>query len=419
MNGRLSSFSLTFMRQAGATYATRLAGVLIGLATAVAVSRALGPEGRGSFAAAMAIAALGVSISNLGVSTSNTYHAAKDPRLVGRLIGNSLIASAAFGSLTILAFGILKAGFGAFSELDNVLFLAALAWIPVGACFLLLTAIALGIRRITLLNLAELALRTLTLGLIAVALFAIGLRTAEGVFLTALSVQIGVTVFVLLALRKVESGRIGFSPKLLLSQIPFALKSYIALLGAFMLVRIDLLMVQEIAGNAETGYYSIAVSIADIIYILPAVISQIIFPHLSANPDPRKRLTMTGKLLGHVGWIMALVGGGMWLASPLAVRILFGEAFMPSVPMLRILILAVYAYGLNGILSNYLIAEGLPWPAVWVWVAAVALNVALNLVWIPEYGGVGAAYASLVSYVAVLAFQGAMLASRARKQNAS
>jgi O-antigen/teichoic acid export membrane protein len=51
-------------------------------------------------------------------------------------------------------------------------------------------------------------------------------------------------------------------------------------------------------------------------------------------------------------------------------------------------------------------AEGLPWPAVWVWGLAVLINVGLNLVWIPIYGGMGSAVASLVAYAVVLAMQG-------------
>ena len=274
MNWRLSSFSLTFMRQAGATYATRIAGVLIGLATAVAVSRVLGPEGRGAFAAAMAIAALGVSISNLGVSTSNTYHSSKDARLVAPLIGNSLIASLAFGAATILGFAILRVGFGAFDGIGDVLFLAALAWVPIGVCYLFLTAIVLGTRRITLLNVSELALRALTLLASVIVLFAIDLRTPEGVFLAALVVLAAVSTWLLAAVRPREPARIAFSPRLLFSHIPLALKSYIALLGAFVLVRIDLLMVQEMAGNAETGHYSVAVSIARITVPALAVCSE-------------------------------------------------------------------------------------------------------------------------------------------------
>jgi O-antigen/teichoic acid export membrane protein len=80
------------------------------------------------------------------------------------------------------------------------------------------------------------------------------------------------------------------------------------------------------------------------------------------------------------------------------VTLLFGTTFAPAVPMFRILIAATIVYGMNNILSNHLAAEGLPWPAVGIWLVALVINLGLNLYWIPGQGGQGAAYASLVAY---------------------
>ena len=417
MSGRLSEFAVTFLRQAGATYATRLAGILLGLATAVLVSRTLGPEGRGAFSAAMALAALGVAIANLGLSTSNTYYAAKDIELAPRLIGNSLAASLVLGAGMILILCFLKLSFGAFHELDWPLFVGTMIWVPIGLCYLLLTSILLGMRNFSLLNHAEFALRALTLAMIAATLSIGRVSSPEALFLAALLVQIGLSVFVLARMPTLLTSPIRVSVRSLVHQIPFATKSYLALACSFLLVRIDLLMVQGIAGNSETGHYSIAASISDIIYVLPAVISQVLFPHLTAVEDSERRFATTSRMLIHVGWILAAISAMAWVLAPFAVPILFGEAFLPAVPMTRVLVVAVYFYGLNSILSNYFMAEGLPWSAVWVWVAALAINIALNVFWIPRFGGVGAAYASLVAYGAVFALQAAMFTQRARKRH--
>jgi len=413
MTLRLSTFAATFARQAGATYATRLASVIIGLGTAVAVARALGPEGRGAFAAAMAISALGIQFANLGLSTSNIYYAARDKAHVPQLIGNSLAASGAFGLAIILIFIGVRWGFGAFDDLNGLLLVGALAWIPIGLCYLLLTSILLGVRQIYLLNVAELSLRAMTLVLIAIAIFIFNERSPESLFFVALAIQSIVTIAVLSKLWQTSRG-ILVSLSSLFSQTPYALKSYLALLFGFILLKIDLLMVQDISGNAEAGQYSIAVSISDIVFILPATLSQILFPHLAGDPDPRNRLRATLRMIWHAGWILAVLTAAIWVVAPFAIPILFGESFSPSVPMVQVLLVAVYFLGLNTFLSNYFMAEGLPWPAIWVWVVAVGINVALNVVWIPTFGGIGAAYASLVAYMLATVLQGALVFVRKR-----
>ena len=59
------------------TYLTRLLLIVIGFATTVIVSRSLGPSGRGLFAVAAAVAAIGIQFGNLGLHASNTYYVAK------------------------------------------------------------------------------------------------------------------------------------------------------------------------------------------------------------------------------------------------------------------------------------------------------------------------------------------------------
>ena len=53
-----------------ATYGTNVAGAVLGLVNVLIVSRALGPEGRGSVAFVLTMAMLVSQLSNLGVQTA-------------------------------------------------------------------------------------------------------------------------------------------------------------------------------------------------------------------------------------------------------------------------------------------------------------------------------------------------------------
>src|SRR6266849_10033834 len=72
------------------TYGTRLLVVAVTFATAVVIARVLGPTGRGFYAVAATVGALGVQFGNLGLHASNTYYVAKDRALLPALIGNTL-----------------------------------------------------------------------------------------------------------------------------------------------------------------------------------------------------------------------------------------------------------------------------------------------------------------------------------------
>src|SRR3972149_6606561 len=67
------------------------------LVTSVLVARILGPEGRGLYAVAMAVGAIGVQFGNLGLHASNTYYVARERSLLPALIGNTLLVSFVVG----------------------------------------------------------------------------------------------------------------------------------------------------------------------------------------------------------------------------------------------------------------------------------------------------------------------------------
>src|SRR5260370_8246988 len=72
------------------TYATRVLVLAVTFATAVVIARELGPTGRGFYAVAATLGAIGIQFGNLGLHASNIYHVAKDRALLPALIGNTL-----------------------------------------------------------------------------------------------------------------------------------------------------------------------------------------------------------------------------------------------------------------------------------------------------------------------------------------
>lgn len=144
-----------FVRNVRMTLIVRGGLIGIGVITSVMIARLLGPEGRGIYAAAVVLATIASQFGFLGLQTSSTYYAAREPSLLPALVSNSLCASLLGGGTigTILA----------------LLFWLRPSWAPVSgatlrAAFLLIPAtlgstlsqnLLLGIKEVKWFNVSE------------------------------------------------------------------------------------------------------------------------------------------------------------------------------------------------------------------------------------------------------------------------
>ncbi len=259
------------------TYATRIVGIVVGLVTSVVVARLLGPEGRGEFAIAVAVSAIGVQFGNLGLATSNTYFVSRDRGLLGVLLGNTLLVALGLGAAFSLAAYTFLLAWPQLAPIQGLLLLLALASVPLGLLQLLLQNLLLGIQEIRKYNLTDLGTRILTLVLV-VALFLLHRVTPESVFSVNLLLFAVGALWCGLVLQPRVRHAVGVSLVLLREHLGFGLKVYLAAFFAFLTLRSDLLLVRHFLGARSAGHYSIAAGLADMLYLLPATIGAILVP---------------------------------------------------------------------------------------------------------------------------------------------
>jgi O-antigen/teichoic acid export membrane protein len=177
----------------------------------------------------------------------------------------------------------------------------------------------------------------------------------------------------------------------------FGLKSHVGRVMDVGNYRVDQWFVGGIAGTRELGYYSVAVTLAEVLWYLPGVVVLVHRPDLvRASRLEAGRLaamvlrrTLFGAVLA--GAMLAL------LATPLC-TIVFGEDFRASADDLRILCLAAGGVVLVELLSNALIAQRLPLQASIAAGAGFLVTITADLLLIPSLGGAGAAAATATAY---------------------
>jgi len=174
-------------------------------------------------------------------------------------------------------------------------------------------------------------------------------------------------------------------------------------LSLYLLNFVDRIIIVRAAGLAEAGLYSLAVKFAQGVNVLVRGF-QLAWPPLaySIRDDDRARRVYAAV----VTWFVtccAFVLIAMWLFSRWIVRALAAPEFFDSYEAVGLIATGVTLYALYMVLVVILGRTGrteFNFPAT---IAALLVNVALNLALVPSLGIVGAGLALVASYVVVVA----------------
>jgi O-antigen/teichoic acid export membrane protein len=414
----LASFSIStdfFVKVVG-TYITQIILAALSFVISIAVARALGPAGRGEYAVAFAVGTIGVQFGNLGLHTSNTYYVGKDRGLLGGLLANSILVSLIAGGVASGVVGCLEILCPALLPVHGWLLVLALCWVPFGLAYLLSQNLMVGIHEVRAYNTIELGNKSLALCSIIVLLAF--RETAAAPFLAAVVGALICSLIVSVTrLRTLASRPLLPSLALFKRGIGMGLRVYLACFLGFLVIRIDLLMVKEMLGSAQAGYYSIAANMADFILLLPTSISLILLPKLSAMGDPSRQWTVAGKVTwGATVILLPLIGVSALIARP-AIRIAFGKVYLPSVAPFLLLLPGVFCLALETIVAQFLASIEFPLSVVFAWLVACVLKIGMNFWAIPRYGIDGASVSSTICY-ALMAFL-VLCIVRAQKKRAT
>ncbi|MDW7709336.1 MAG: flippase [Deferrisomatales bacterium] len=401
----LAPIRTDFARKVCQTVSARLVAVVVGVIASVLIARLLGVSGRGVYAVAGAVSALGIQLANLGLHAANTYYVARDRAKLPLLIGNSLAVSAIAGLvLGVLAWVVAEVQPDLLPVRGSLLALCV-ASIPLGLANLLLKSLLLGVHDVTAYNKVELANTAVVAGAVVI-LFLVGVARVEAVFA---AIPVAAALCTVLSLRRLASaggGPVAVDLSVVGPMLGYGVKGYGAALMSFLVLRIDFLMVKQMLGEAEAGLYSVAVSMAELIYILPVIVGTILFPKLVATACLCERWQQTRRAAMYVLLVSSVVGLLAITVVKPVVRLLYGVDFLPAVEPFIWLMPAILLLSVTTILNNYLAAAGMPWIVVAAPAAGTALNVLLNWQLLPQFGIVGASIASGAAYGLILGILG-------------
>lgn len=392
--------SSSFIRQVSETYLTQIFLVALGFVNSVLVTRLLGPDGRGLFAAATTFAAIGMQLGNLGLHASNTYFVAQNPALLPVLIGNSVAVAGVCGAAALAGLGMLHLQPG-LAPVGGALLVLAVAAVPIGLVNLLLQNLLIGTQNIHTYNVVDVTTRTLGVVLIAV-VAPLGLASPAVLFGLSLVTVAASAVWCFRCLRSIAGRPVVASLGALRAGLSYGSRAYAGSLFSFLVLKSDVLLVSYMRGARETGFYAIAVGLADMLLILPTVVGTVLFPRLAAVTTVAERWQQTRRVLRVALPVVPLVLLVILAIARPFIRLAYGAAFDPSFAAVAWLLPGLGCLAINIILMNLFGACGQPPIVVYSPFVALVLNLSANLVLVPRLGFVGASISSTVAYAAML-----------------
>ncbi|MFA6469382.1 MAG: flippase [Bacteroidota bacterium] len=389
------SLILNFGNLAFGEYASRIFGFF----TSVYLARVLGVEGFGMYGFVSSVATYFILFSNFGIEQFSSMKVASSrtalkENIVGKVIGTRLILSAVF-IIPFIIFGILYAS----SETIVLLFLSQTVFIA--ACAFNMQFYFIALKDLSILSITKIAASSfIFLGTI---LF---VSETPDLPLAALIVGVVTLVTMLGSVKYIvhRNDWDGTLPNfasirtMVVAAAPLGLSA--------LMIQIyhssDIIFLGFTHAGTELGYYTGAYRIISVLSTVPMMFFMAFLPDLAKINKHYFISRRTKQYITTVIVSGGVITGIFFLFAKEVIHLLLGEMYLPAREVFQVLLINVFVVFVNVAMSNLLIAWNRHKQYLIVVSAGAVINIIGNIIFIPAYGIMGAAVATVLAECTVL-----------------
>ncbi|MGD0861182.1 MAG: polysaccharide biosynthesis C-terminal domain-containing protein [Candidatus Limnocylindrales bacterium] len=392
----------TFARRVTAVFSTNVVIFALALLTTVVVSRILGPQGKGAYVAVIALPGMLGAIGVFGLPGAINYFSARGASVTGLLRASIVLATVISVFTMAIVWALLPwLEQSVLRDAPDDMLRVIVFTVPANTLSTFGAAILYGRQRVrtytSILVAQAVATTVLSIALVGPLHFGVpGAVTASLVTIWLLAIAVVIAVW-----------RLGGSspPGDPVSYRPltaYGLRFIPASITGYFNYRIDTFLIQALmVGPAALGQYSIAVTMAELVFYIPDSVTIIFLPRVAgaSRQGADAMLPRVSRLtsLLTVGSAIALIPVA-WIGIHLVL-----PQYIACLPAFYVLLPAVVSLSLSKVMTSFISGRGRPGAVSVGATVTLVVNVAANVVLIPMYGIVGAALASLLSYSAMAA----------------
>jgi O-antigen/teichoic acid export membrane protein len=396
----------SFSGRVGSIFATRVVQFGLAMTTSILLARLfVDPALRGAFGAVTTLPGTLTVVGAFALPNAVNYFAGKG-HSVASLTRTVFILTAILSTLLIsivwLALPLLETSFlSAAAEYDTLLRVILLT-VPMSILVSFSGSILYGRQDVRVYNFIQIGQTAASLvsAIVMVGVFRLGV---PGAVAGSVLVTTATTIAVLVTVRRLgrrDSTGLGVSRRALFS---YGMRLYPSTLSGLGNARADQYILQALLVNSSSGsalgLYTIAVTMAELVFYLPDSISTLFMPRVAGST-----VEDANRMLGRFARFSTLISLGVAVALiPVAftgIHLVLPK-YVDCLPAFLALLPAVVSLSLGKVMTSYIAGRGRAGLVSVANVVALIINVVLNVILIPRFGIVGASLASLGSYAAL------------------
>ena len=375
------------------------------------LARVLGPEEFGVFNWAMAFVMYFLLFVDMGFSLIGIREIARDSSIIRKYVNHiitirSIISVISFIVLVVIALML--------NESWDVKMIIIISGINLFANALLLDWVFQGIEKMEIIAICQIVIGAVNL--VGVIVFVNSKDDAAAAMLIFM-LSLLINSLWLLAYYIKKYGMIKFSynkkfwKKLFSASIPMGFSN----LFVVMITITSTVMLGFLSTKSELGFFTSAYKIFMISILPVAIIQSTFFPVISRAKSIEERKSMLEKYTIIVYSVGAIVCFGIMAYPGEVINILFGNQYNSAIWILQILMINSLLVHFNNTYTAPLIAWNHEKKVLIVMIIGATVNITMNLILIPMFGAVGAAWAIVFGEIAISSSVSAVIFSVLKK----
>lgn len=377
----------------------RATGMVFWLLLSVIVARALSLHELGIYVSTVVlIQSVGAVVASF--ASASGYFVTRKQRPPAEVASNGLLL--AVGVASVLFLGCLAGWLLYDGDRRNLVMLAGLAGFPIIARHGL-GGVFLGTNQIWKYNFSIHGPAYAVVGLLLVWVVWLDHRTAEGALAAWTAGQFVALAVLLWMGHSWWRWLVSHRPDWALIREIVSFGAIIGLAGfiSYFNYRLDQLLVLWLDGEEGAGVYSRAVSVAEAMWLFSTSIAVASYASVGLL-SRQEAAALTSRAVRHTFFVVSAAAVVVFAVAPFMLEILFGPRFSGATTSLRILCIGSALFAPQSLLANYFTIQlGRPWIPLSIALVSCLVSATLGVLLIPQFGYVGAAWATSISYASV------------------
>lgn len=379
-------------------FAEKILRMIVGLFVGIWVARYLGPEQFGLFSYAMSFVGLFTAIATLGLDGIVVRELVKDENRRDALIGTAFWLKL-MGAFSVLLLLVIAINFTSNDSYTNTLvFIVASANIfqsfNVVDMYFQSKVLSKYVVYANVINLFISSIVKIVLILNEAPLIAF----AWVVLFDSFVLACGFVYFYIQNNNSIKLWKLNkrVAVDLLRDSWPLMLSATALMIQAY----IDQVMIKEILGSREVGYYSVAIRLIAFFGFIPMLLKNSLFPAIQ-NSKVYLEESYQNRLLNfyRLNFLFFLLTAiPIFVFSEQIVIMLFGVEYQPAGILLAMMSVRIFFTNMGVARGAFILTENLVKFSLITMLIGTIVNIGLNYLWIPRYGGQGAVVATIISF---------------------